>query len=220
MVAGFPFGLIIGYISWYVFRPGESKDPIPVARLATFVAVIGGAGILSLFPSGTQLFESYAVGLATGFFGPLALKLLERIFDAIGLLIGFFGPPIWKLAGRAVADLLADDAPWEQDKKISPEERAAVNADWSQVETIIDEKLRAALGKGLDNIEPSDLRELQYSESGVLYSMKRYARVHIADGIEFVVVRPSNFVLGRVGILRIGSRSDFTNYVIRKGIIR
>lgn len=68
LIAGFLFGLIIGYLSWYAFRPGETKETIPIEKLGAFIAIILGATVLSLFPAGTNIFTAYTFGLAVGFF--------------------------------------------------------------------------------------------------------------------------------------------------------
>ena len=68
LIGGFIFGLIIGYLSWYAFRPGETKETIPIEKLGAFIAIILGATILSLFPAGTTIFTAYTLGLAFGFF--------------------------------------------------------------------------------------------------------------------------------------------------------
>ena len=61
------FGMLIGWYIYYINR--HRKDDAQLSDLVTLVGVIGGATILTIFPSGTDLFGAYGVGLAVGFFG-------------------------------------------------------------------------------------------------------------------------------------------------------
>jgi hypothetical protein len=72
------FGALIGWYVYYVNR--YRRGDVQLSDLVTLVGVIGGAGILSIFPAGTDLFGAYGVGLAAGFFGYfIALLILVRI---------------------------------------------------------------------------------------------------------------------------------------------
>ena len=56
------------------------------------VGVLGGAGILALFPAGSDLFGAYGIGLALGFFGYflvlIILVTVSKDFDADWFLDG------------------------------------------------------------------------------------------------------------------------------------
>jgi len=60
------FGAIIGWLVYYInrYRTGD----VQFSDLATVIGIIGGAGILALFPEGTNLFGGYGIGLFAGFF--------------------------------------------------------------------------------------------------------------------------------------------------------
>lgn len=61
------FGALIGWYVYYInrYRVGD----VQFSDLVTLIGVLGGAAVLALFPSGTDLFGAYGVGLAIGFFG-------------------------------------------------------------------------------------------------------------------------------------------------------
>jgi hypothetical protein len=84
------FGLIIGWYLYYINR--YRKGDVQFSDITTVVAAIGGAGVLSLFPSGSELFGFYGIGLAVGFFAYfLVLTLLvgiSRNFDSDWFLDG------------------------------------------------------------------------------------------------------------------------------------
>jgi hypothetical protein len=63
------FGLLIGWYVYYVnrYRSGEVR----LNDIVTVLGVVGGAGVLALFPAGTDLFGAYGIGLVVGFFGYL-----------------------------------------------------------------------------------------------------------------------------------------------------
>ncbi len=60
--------------------------------LATVIGVLGGAGILALFPAGSDLFGAYGIGLALGFFGYFVVLIIlvtvSKNFDADWFLDG------------------------------------------------------------------------------------------------------------------------------------
>ncbi|HUP31747.1 MAG TPA: hypothetical protein VM184_01850 [Gaiellaceae bacterium] len=78
------FGAVLG---WYLFflnryRAGE----VALGDLVTVVGAIGGAAILALFPSESDLFGAYGIGLAIGFFGYfLVLVGLVARSDSFGI---------------------------------------------------------------------------------------------------------------------------------------
>jgi hypothetical protein len=77
------FGAVIGWFLYFInrYRTGEAN----FGDLTTIIAVVGGGGVLALFPQRTDLFGAYGVGLAAGFFGYFVilagLVSLSRNFD-------------------------------------------------------------------------------------------------------------------------------------------
>ncbi len=61
------FGAIIGWYVYYINR--YRKSDVQIGDLVTVIGVIGGSAVLALFPTGTELFGAYGLGLAIGFFG-------------------------------------------------------------------------------------------------------------------------------------------------------
>jgi ammonia channel protein AmtB len=59
------FGVVVGWICYRTLR--RSTDAAKLSDLATVVGVIGGGVVTALFKSG-DLFASYSIGLAAGFF--------------------------------------------------------------------------------------------------------------------------------------------------------
>src|SRR5262245_53358751 len=62
----FAFGLIIGWYVYYVNR--YRKGDVQISDITTVIGTIGGAAVLKLFDTGSDLFGAYGLGLATGFF--------------------------------------------------------------------------------------------------------------------------------------------------------
>ncbi len=64
--AGF-FGAVIGWYTYYInrYRTGAFN----LNDIGTLLGILGGAGIMALFPSRTSLFAAYGIGLGIGFFG-------------------------------------------------------------------------------------------------------------------------------------------------------
>ena len=61
------FGIVIGWYVYYLNR--YRKGDVQLSDLVTVIGAIGGSAVLALFPSGSDLFGAYGVGLALGFFG-------------------------------------------------------------------------------------------------------------------------------------------------------
>ena len=72
-MGAFAFGAVVGWNLYWInrYRTGDVK----VTDLVTIIGAIGGAAVLKLFPAGTDLFGSYGLGLAVGFFGYFAVLL-------------------------------------------------------------------------------------------------------------------------------------------------
>lgn len=171
-MAGFAFGLIIGYLSWYAFKPGESPETVPVQKIASLIAVIGGATVLALFPAGSNLFDNYGIGLAVGFFITPANKWAIRIFNIIQ---NYFKK-------REVAKI-----------NVHKKELVRVDDEWTKIERLVRRKLSNAnkVDEAIlnaDFVDITDLQELQYSEAVIEYIMRRYAQIHVHDGIEYRVL--------------------------------
>jgi len=68
------FGAIIGWYVYYINR--YRKTDVQFSDLVTLIGILGGSTVLTLFPSNTDLFGAYGVGLACGFFGYFVVLLL------------------------------------------------------------------------------------------------------------------------------------------------
>jgi len=60
------FGVLIGWYVYYINR--YRKSDVQLGDLVTVIGVIGGSAVLALFPTGSDLFGAYGVGLGIGFF--------------------------------------------------------------------------------------------------------------------------------------------------------
>jgi hypothetical protein len=102
------FGAILGWYLYYVNR--YRSGTVDFGDVTTIATTIGGAAVLALFPSGTDMFGAYGIGLAIGFFGYyLALNTMvarSQNFDADFFLDGrrkrptepFYIPEEWRAA--------------------------------------------------------------------------------------------------------------------------
>ena len=90
------FGAILGWYLYFINR--YRNGPVEFGDIITILGAVGGAGVLALFPSGTDLFGAYGIGLAIGFFGYYAILsgLVRRSanFDADFFLDGRRKKPI------------------------------------------------------------------------------------------------------------------------------
>ncbi len=84
------FGAIIGWYVYYINR--YRKEAVQFSDLTTIIGIIGGGAVLALFPTGTDLFGAYGIGLFAGFFGYfLALLIfigISKKFEVDWLLDG------------------------------------------------------------------------------------------------------------------------------------
>ena len=170
-MAGFSFGLVIGYLSWFAFRPGETPETVPVQKIAALISVIGGATVLALFPAGSKLFDNYGVGLGVGFF---IIPFKKWSVNAFHSAQEFFKK-------RASAK-----------ENIHNKEIARVDDDWIKIERVVRRKLESANKVDeeiptVNFIDITDLQELQYTITAVEYIMRHYAQLHVHDGIEYRV---------------------------------
>jgi hypothetical protein len=63
------FGVLVGWYLYYINR--RRVGDVQIADLVSVIGAIGGGAVLALFPSGTDLFGAYGIGLFAGFFGYL-----------------------------------------------------------------------------------------------------------------------------------------------------
>lgn len=64
------FGIVVGWITYRTLV--RRADAVQLSDIATVIGAIGGAAVVGIFDS-EHLFGLYAIGLAAGFFGYLAL---------------------------------------------------------------------------------------------------------------------------------------------------
>jgi len=78
------FGAILGWYLYYINR--YRAGPVDFGDIITILGAVGGASVLALFPSGTDMFGAYGIGLAVGFFGYylilLGMVTRSQNFDA------------------------------------------------------------------------------------------------------------------------------------------
>ena len=60
------FGTVVGWYVYYINR--WRKDDVQLSDIVTLLGAIGGAAVLALFPTKSDLFGAYGIGLASGFF--------------------------------------------------------------------------------------------------------------------------------------------------------
>ena len=78
------FGILIGWYVYYINR--YRKADVQLSDLVTLIGIIGGGAILALFPSQTDLFGAYGIGLFIGFFGYfLTLIILVSLSKNFGI---------------------------------------------------------------------------------------------------------------------------------------
>jgi hypothetical protein len=77
------FGAVIGWFLYFInrYRTGAAD----FGDITTIISIVGGAGVLALFPQRSDLFGAYGIGLAVGFFGYFfilgGLVSLSKNFD-------------------------------------------------------------------------------------------------------------------------------------------
>jgi hypothetical protein len=84
------FGLLIGWYVYYINR--YRRGDVQLTDLVTLVGVLGGGAITALFPTRSNLFGAYGIGLATGFFAYFVVLIIlvsaSRNFDVDWFLDG------------------------------------------------------------------------------------------------------------------------------------
>jgi hypothetical protein len=74
MLGGAGFGALIGWYLYYINR--YRKSDVQLTDLVTLVGVLGGGGVLALFPARTDLFGAFGIGLFGGFFGYFVVLII------------------------------------------------------------------------------------------------------------------------------------------------
>ena len=93
------FGTLIGWYVYYINR--YRKDDRKLGDLVTIISILGSSSILALFPSSTDLFGAYGIGLVIGFFGYfLSLNIYVKLSEDFNV--------AWFLDGRRKAP----KSPW------------------------------------------------------------------------------------------------------------
>ncbi|TCO56043.1 hypothetical protein [Actinocrispum wychmicini] len=89
------FGSLVG---WYLYHVNRHRvSSVRIADLVSVVGAIGGGAVLAIFPSGSDLFGAYGIGLFAGFFGYflvlIVLVTLSRNFGIDYFIDGRRRPP-------------------------------------------------------------------------------------------------------------------------------
>lgn len=67
------FGAVIGWVAYRTIRRTKTNG---LSDISTVIGAVGGGAVTALFPSGSQSFGSYGLGLALGFFLYLVVSLI------------------------------------------------------------------------------------------------------------------------------------------------
>jgi uncharacterized membrane protein YeaQ/YmgE (transglycosylase-associated protein family) len=67
------FGIVVGWVTYRTLRRRGGQSGL--SDIATVIGAVGGGAVTALFPQ-QSLFNSYAIGLAIGFFGYLLVAFL------------------------------------------------------------------------------------------------------------------------------------------------
>ncbi len=65
LLGAFSFGAVMG---WNLYFVNRYRTAVSLTDLASIAAAVGGAAVLALFPTKSDLFGAYGLGLAAGFF--------------------------------------------------------------------------------------------------------------------------------------------------------
>lgn len=157
IIGAIAFGIIIGYLSWHAIRLMEKA--ITLRTVAAFIGVVAGAAITTLFPSSSEMFAGYCLGLAIGF---------------------FFTPLKQWVAGYFVSK--KEQETFEKVIRVSRflKEKEEVKKEWPTIEQLVKHKIDA---KGY--LTMFDLGELQYDNLTKVFILQEYARLHYDTGVHF-----------------------------------
>jgi hypothetical protein len=67
------FGAVVGWVAYRTIRRTKTSG---LSDISAVIAAVGGGAVTSLFPSGSQAFGAYGLGLAAGFFSYLVVSLI------------------------------------------------------------------------------------------------------------------------------------------------
>jgi O-antigen/teichoic acid export membrane protein len=73
IVGGLCFGIVIGWITYRTLRRREGATQL--SDISTVLAAVGGGAVTALPFEDPDVFGTYAIGLAVGFFGYLLISL-------------------------------------------------------------------------------------------------------------------------------------------------
>lgn len=151
MIGAASLGFVIGFIAWHAFRAAEAS--LDAMQLAAFAGALLSAGVLYAFPVGTNLFTSYCVSLACGFF----FMPISRQTDAVLFL---------KSEGMRMTHI-ADGGYFTNQMEY-------LDNNWPEAEQLIE----CALVRKNGTIRHIHLAALPLNESGRRAALKRFARTH------------------------------------------
>jgi len=72
LLGPFCFGVVIGWVTYRTLR--RKADGVALGDIAAVIAAVGGGAITALYKNGAP-FDSYAIGLAVGFFAYLLVGI-------------------------------------------------------------------------------------------------------------------------------------------------
>ena len=151
LISGIAFGLVVGYLVWYAIRPNEKE--FTLTTVSAFISIVIGAGITLAFPTGTDAFAGYSIGLAAGFFVTPIQKGLSKVVE-----------------GRR--ERLRKERIKKQ--KIEIEKLKDLESNWPSDEKIIDD----IVSRKVLSIHLSDVNNLPYDKETKTLLLKKYAYLH------------------------------------------
>ena len=167
LIGGSVFGIIVGYLAWHAIRLGEPGITITLKTVSAFIAVVGGAAIMTLFQTSTDLLASYFLGLGVGFFFTPIQKFVFRFTN------------VYKNAEK--------EKQTEQDKtaraKQYEQEKNDIDAKWPSIKDYVKTKLDNPLYHEF-GLYVDFMKELDYSLESKIYILKYYAQEHLDEGLE------------------------------------
>jgi hypothetical protein len=79
------FGLVVGWITYRTLR--RRQDASRLSDIAAVISAVGGGAVIALFKS-EELFASYSIGLAAGFFLYLIVTFIVSGKAKVGEFMG------------------------------------------------------------------------------------------------------------------------------------